>query len=121
MENMKELDMNALEKVAGGANIEPEVDLLDPAQEEWRSAIRSSAADRDWLTDGCAATVEPKSWCDSNDSCIWWDVTYDHEPANVICPKCGAFMYVNWVDYDPNPSNDTYHYKCKNCGTEKSY
>ena len=68
-----------------------------------------------------AASVEPKSWCDSNDSCIWWDVTYDHEPANVICPKCGAFMYVNWVDYDPNPSNDTYHYKCKNCGTEKSY
>ena len=46
MENMKELDMNALEKVAGGANIEPEVDLLDPAQEEWRSAIRSSAAAR---------------------------------------------------------------------------
>lgn len=81
----------------------------------------SGGADRDWLTDGCAATVEPKSWCDSNDSCIWWDVTYDHEPANVICPKCGAFMYVNWVDYDPNPSNDTYHYKCKNCGTEKSY
>ena len=37
----------------------------------------SGGADRDWLTDGCAATVEPKSWCDSNDSCIWWDVTYN--------------------------------------------
>ena len=52
----------------------------------------SGGADRDWLTDGCAATVEPKSWCDSNDSCIFFDVTYNHEPANVICPKCGAFM-----------------------------
>ncbi len=92
----KELSLDELESVSGGY-------------------------DRDWLTDGCAATVEPKSWCDSNDSCIYFDVTYKHEPANVICPKCGAFMYVNWVDYDTNPSDDTYHYKCKNCGTEKSY
>ena len=46
MKDMKELDLNALEKVAGGANIEREVDLLDPAQEDWRSAIRSSAQAR---------------------------------------------------------------------------
>lgn len=45
-DRIKELDLNALENVAGGANIEPVVDLLDPAQEEWRSAIRSSARAR---------------------------------------------------------------------------
>ena len=39
MKDMKELDLNALEHVAGGANIEPEVDLLDPAQQVWRDAI----------------------------------------------------------------------------------
>lgn len=80
----------------------------------------SGGADRDWLTDGCAATVEPNSWCESNDACWYWDVTYDHEPANINCPNCGAIMYVNWVDYYTNPSDDVYHYKCKNCGTEKS-
>ena len=36
MKDMKELDLNALEHVAGGANIEPVVDLLDPAQQAWR-------------------------------------------------------------------------------------
>ncbi|MBQ9900867.1 MAG: hypothetical protein IJM51_00555 [Clostridia bacterium] len=46
MKDIKELDLNALNHVAGGANIEPEVDLLDPAQEEWRAAIRSSAQAR---------------------------------------------------------------------------
>ena len=46
MKDMKELDLNALENVAGGANIEPEVDLLDPAQEVWRDGIKSSAAAR---------------------------------------------------------------------------
>ena len=43
---MKELDVNALKNVAGGEKIEPEVDLLDPAQQVWRDSIRSSAAAR---------------------------------------------------------------------------
>ncbi len=84
-------------------------------------AAVSGGADRDWLTDGCAASVEPDSWCGSNDSCHYWDVTYTHEPAKVICPNCGAYMYLNWVDYATRPSDDIYHYKCKNCGTEESY
>jgi hypothetical protein len=44
--NMKDLDLKALEKAAGGANIKPEVDLLDPAEQDWRSGIRSSAESR---------------------------------------------------------------------------
>ena len=45
-ESIMELALNALEKAAGGANIEPEVDLLDPAQQDWRDAIKSSAQAR---------------------------------------------------------------------------
>ena len=43
---MKDLDLKVLEKVSGGANILPEVDLLDPAQQEWCDAIRASAQAR---------------------------------------------------------------------------
>lgn len=43
---MKDLDLKTLEKVSGGANISPEVDLLDPAQQEWREAVRASAQAR---------------------------------------------------------------------------
>ena len=56
----------------------------------------SGGADRDWLEVGCAATVEPESWCDSNDYCVWCDVTYSHAPYTHTCPKCGAFMYVDY-------------------------
>ena len=49
----KKLDLNELEAVSGGF-------------------------DRDWLSDGCAATCERSSWCGSNDWCQIWDVTYDH-------------------------------------------
>ena len=102
----------------GGTAIDP---MFDSALEKPLSEILSDSHYRNMFTDGCAATVEPKSWCDSNNSCIFFGVTYNHEPANVICPKCGAFMYVNWVDYASNPGNDTFHYKCKNCGCEKTY
>lgn len=41
-----EFDLNALNHVAEEADIEPEIDLLDPAQQDWRDAIRISAAVR---------------------------------------------------------------------------
>ena len=43
---IKDIDLKALENVSGGANISPEVDLLDPAQQDWCDAIRSSAQAR---------------------------------------------------------------------------
>ena len=46
MNDMTELDLNKLEHVAGGENLPPVVDLLDPAQEDWREGIRSSAQAR---------------------------------------------------------------------------
>ena len=77
-------------------------------------AISGGGSDRDWPTDGCAATVEPLSWCDSNDSCIYWDVRYTHAPYTHTCPKCGAFMYVDF-------SYLRKYYKCKYCGTEDAF
>ena len=64
----RELSLDELEAVAGGA-------------------------DRDWLDQGCAATVEPGSWCWSNDNCVVWDVTYDHAPTEKTCQECGGMMY----------------------------
>lgn len=45
-DKIKELELKALEHVSGGANIEPQVDLLDPNQEFWRDTIRNVAAAR---------------------------------------------------------------------------
>lgn len=51
----------------------------------------TGGVDRDWEKDGCAATVEPDSWCWSDDACAKWDVVYENNPRS-ICPKCGAYM-----------------------------
>ena len=70
----------------------------------------SGGADRDWLKDGCAATVEPCSWCKSDDACFNWDVVYAHQPVG-ICPYCGGYQY-------SRPS--LAEYVCAKCGkTEK--
>ena len=76
----------------------------------------SGGYDRDWLSDGCAASVEPGSWCGSNDYCHQFDVTYKHMPTDDLCPRCGSNMYIDHIDYDTNPSDDTYYYRCKTCG-----
>lgn len=68
----------------------------------------SGGKDRDWPTDGCAATVEPGSRCGSNDACWHFDVTYDHMPEKV-CEKCGGYMYAGTGVYSTNG------YICKNC------
>ena len=81
----EKLDLNELESVSGGE-------------------------DRDWITDGCAATCEDGSWCGSNDRCYVWDVTYDHFQCrcpdgqkHVIkgdyCVRCGWYVgaYDAWA------------------------
>ena len=75
----------------------------------------SGGADRNWVTDGCAATVEYKSWCDSNDSCAIFDVTYDYEPTHTLCPNCGKHMYIqNKIGIDTVKYKT--EYRCKFCG-----
>ncbi len=71
----------------------------------------SGGFDRDWLTDGCAATVEPGSWCGSNDSCYMVDVVYSHRPIG-ICPYCGGYRY-------SRPSLE--EYVCSKCGRTKDW
>lgn len=71
----------------------------------------SGGEDRDWITDGCAATVEPGSWCGSNDSCHVWDITYDN-PPKALCPKCGGGMTKSIDD-------NVVRYTCAVCGHVK--
>ena len=73
----------------------------------------SGGSDRDWITDGCAATVEPDSYCGSSDSCLCWDVTYEHEPMSDRCEMCGTPLYIE--------KNRIYYviYRCKKCGWTK--
>ena len=79
----------------------------------------SGGADRNWVTDGCAATVEYRSWCDSNDKCIVWDVTYEFQPTGHLCPNCGKNMYQqNTISLGDNQYED--QYRCKYCGCIKS-
>ena len=68
-----------------------------------------SGGDRDWVTEGCAATVEPDSWCWSDDACYEFSVCYTNPPM-VKC-YCGGY----WYRFSkPNG----YYFRCKNCGYE---
>ena len=69
----------------------------------------SGGSDRDWIKDGCAATVEINSWCGSNDMCYCWDVTYDNPPV-ATCEKCGGLMVYSGKD------NQDKLYTCVRCG-----
>ena len=75
----------------------------------------SGGADRNWVTDGCAATVEYGSWCDSNDRCIYWDVTYDFQPTSTLCPNCGKNMYLQNTIHLSGLEYEN-QYRCKFCG-----
>lgn len=75
----------------------------------------SGGADRNWATDGCAATVEYGSWCGSNDKCVNWDVTYDFQPTSTLCPNCGKNMYLqNRINIGGSKYEE--QHRCKFCG-----
>ena len=65
----------------------------------------AGGADREWLKEGCAATVEPGSWCGSNDYCSLLDVTYDIIPWD-YCPQCDGMLYFRGRGLG---------YKCNSC------
>ena len=68
----------------------------------------SGGYDRDYLTDGCSATVEPGSWCWSDDYCYEFDVTYYNHPMG-HCEKCGGVCYHTVAQWG----------KCVKCGHEQ--
>ena len=97
----------------------PEKDGTNLSADELEAV--SGGADRDWLTDGCAATVEPGSWCGTNDKCVKIYVTYDHAPEKDKCPECGAFMYIyhTHLVYAGGNAKAFNYYRCPKCGYEK--
>ena len=76
----------------------------------------SGGYDRDWATEGCAATVRPGTPCWSNDNCNIWDVVYTHYPSRFKCAKCGTYLYSNFDFECPESNTPCYKYVCKNCG-----
>ena len=83
----------------------------------------SGGEDRDWVLDGCAATVEYGSHCGSNDMCYKFDVTYDHEPTSYLCPNCGQHMYFHEKELTAHFGSGPIYknwYRCKFCGCIQS-
>ena len=84
-------------------------DLVETDDDELEAVSGGEEGDRDWLTQGCSATVEYDSWCWSDDCCTHWDTTYVNLEA---CPNGGRH---DWEYYTagliPTP-----HRKCRSCG-----
>ena len=68
----------------------------------------SGGSERNYLEDGCAATVEPGSYCWGTDMCDWVNCTYDNWPAS-YCKKCGAVVINKGAD------GGYWHYECTRC------
>ena len=71
----------------------------------------SGGADLDWLEDGCAATVEPDSWCWTNDKCHDWEVTYSNITVGV-CTYCAKEL-MEHIGFDAELRRI---YRCPGCG-----
>ena len=80
----------------------------------------SGGEDRDWVKDGCAATVEYGSRCGSNDKCILFDVIYENGPLSETCPICGTSLYKDVRWFNEAWKNSWYmvptYFTCKTCG-----
>ena len=74
--------------------------------------------DRDWLRDGCAATVEAGSDCYGTDMCGLWPVIYEHRPTRHKCSVCGGILYSNGSTGGGFFEEEVYHYKCASCGAQ---
>lgn len=90
---------NKIKSVDKDAVVELSVNELDAV----------SGGNRDYMKDGCKATVEVGSNCLGNDYCALFTTWYIHQPEET-CPKCGRGM--GW-----SKSGSLYHIiKCPNCG-----
>ncbi len=77
---------------------------------------------RDWVTEGCAATVEWGSDCWGTDGgCIACNVLYTSWPCrDERCPKCGAMVYFVGEFGVTTGFLQGYNYReyiCRKCGT----
>ena len=77
-------------------------------------AAVSGGHDRDYATDGCAATVEYGSDCWNTDGGCWLiNIDYDHMPLKDKCPWCG-FQTV----YMSHEGVNVFYYTCRTCECE---
>ena len=81
-------------------------------------AAVAAGEDRDWLRDGCAATVEGGSDCYGTDKCGLFPVTYTHAPTRHRCSDCGGILYSNGTTGGGFFEAEVYHYKCASCGAQ---
>ena len=86
--------------------------------------LESVSGGRDWVTEGCAATVEWDSDCWGVDGgCLAIHYTYSREPTtDDRCPKCGARVYLEGKYGVSTGFLQGYTWKefiCRNCGPYK--
>ena len=82
---------------------------LDAVDDDELAAV-SGGADRDWEKEGCSATVEIDSWCGSDDTCFWFDVTYTNFENMCTYGHYGHdWVYVGYVKGHKAK-------RCKRCG-----
>lgn len=86
--------------------------------------LESVSGGRDWVTEGCAATVEWDSDCWGVDGgCLAIHYTYSREPTtDDRCPKCGARVYLEGEYGVSTGFLQGYNWKefiCRNCGPYK--
>lgn len=86
--------------------------------------LEAVSGGRDWVTEGCAATVEWDSDCWGVDGgCLAIHYTYSREPTtDDRCPKCGARVYLEGKYGVSTGFLQGYTWKefiCRNCGPYK--
>ena len=74
------------------------------------------AFNRDWATEGCAATVEVGSFCWSNDKCLVVVNNYVNPPSRTPCPSCGGQMYT--YEKTGAGARAKFYHRCISCGAE---
>ena len=102
--DLEKLDDDELEAVNGGS-------LSD--------FLSSIYYDRDYLKEGCAATVEYGSFCASNDACLCWDVVYENDDEACVYGVKGHDWTVE-VRYDRYAAAQAEEWTCKRCGKTKT-
>lgn len=110
-ENDPEYDLSQAEDIFSRIT-----DLADrKLSEDELDAVSGGAEHRDYATEGCAATVEPRSDCWGTDGgCIAININYAHRPRSERCPRCGAYTYYLAVQ-DPYSDCDSM-FGCRSCG-----
>lgn len=86
-------------------------------------AVTGGGISRDFITEDCAATVEPYSDCWGVDGgCLFVHYTYSNWPTDVHCPTCNGYVhldedYMIYNGYGDSRNGFYKQYTCPKCGT----